>query len=140
MASLPDYRPKKLSLGPLEQEIVNIIWQLHAATAKQIHQQILADPDRELSYPSVTTVLQRLTQKGWLACDKSDRAFVWTALISKQQAQLLKSHECLNQFLAVTNPDMVAAFADDLDGGSLDQLEAIAQRIQAIRQARAQGE
>jgi predicted transcriptional regulator len=140
MASLPDYRPKKLSLGPLEQEIVNIIWQLHAATAKQIHQQILADPDRELSYPSVTTVLQRLTQKGWLACDKSDRAFVWKPLISQQQAQLLRSHERLNQFLAVTNPDMVAAFADDLDGGSLDQLEAIAQRIQAIRQARAQGE
>ena len=140
MASLPNYRPKKLSLGPLEQEILNIIWQRHGATAKQIHQQILSDPDRELSYPSVTTVLQRLTQKGWLSCDKSDRAFVWKPLISQQQAKLLKSHERLNQFLAVTNPDMVAAFADDLDSGSLDQLEAIAQRIQAIRQARTQGE
>lgn len=140
MTSLPDYRPKKLSLGPLEQEILNIIWQFNGATAKQIHQQILSDPDRELSYPSVTTVLQRLTQKGWLACDKSDRAFVWKPLISQQQAQLLKAHERLNQFLAVTNPDMVAAFADDLDRSSLDQLEAIAQRIQAMRQTRKQGE
>ena len=140
MTSLPDYRPKKLSVGPLEQEILNIIWALDGATAKQIHQHILADPDRELSYPTVTTVLQRLTQKGWLACDKSDRAFVWQPLISQRQAQLLQAHERLNQFLAVSNPDMVAAFADDLDRASLDQLEAIAERIQAIRQARQEGE
>jgi predicted transcriptional regulator len=140
MTSLPDYRPKKLSVGPLEQEILNIIWELDGATAKQIHQQILADPDRELSYPTVTTVLQRLTQKGWLACDKSDRAFVWKPLVSQQQAQLLQAHERLNQFLAVTNPDMVAAFADDLDQGSLNQLEAIAKRIQAIRQGRQEGQ
>jgi predicted transcriptional regulator len=140
MTSLPDYRPKKLSVGPLEQEILNIIWELNGATAKQIHQYILTDPDRELSYPTVTTVLQRLTQKGWLACDKSDRAFVWKPLISQEEAQLLQAHERLNQFLAVTNPDMVAAFADNLDQGSLNQLEAIAQRIQAIRQARQEGE
>lgn len=140
MASLPDYRPNKLSVGPLEQEILNIIWELNGATAKQIHQYILADPDRELSYPTVTTVLQRLTQKGWLACDKSDRAFVWKPLVSQEEAQLLHAHERLNQFLAVTNPDMVAAFADNLDQGSLNQLEAIAQRIQAIRQARQEGQ
>ncbi|MGB3534506.1 MAG: BlaI/MecI/CopY family transcriptional regulator [Microcoleaceae cyanobacterium] len=140
MASLPNYRPKKLSVGPLEQEILNIVWELNGATAKRVHQYILADPDRELSYPSVTTVLQRLTQKGWLACDKSDRAFVWKPLLSQQEAQLLKAHDRLNQFLEVTNPDMVAAFADRLDHGSLDQLEAIAQRIQAIRQARQEEE
>ncbi|MEH1949347.1 MAG: CopY family transcriptional regulator, partial [Nostoc sp.] len=28
MAPLPDYRPKQLSLGPLEAEILNIIWEL----------------------------------------------------------------------------------------------------------------
>ncbi len=140
MTSLPNYRPKKLSVGPLEQEILNIIWELDGATTKQIHQYILADPDRELSYPTVTTVLQRLTQKGWLACDQSDRAFVWQPLLSQAEAQLLQAHERLNQFLAVTNPDMVAAFADDLDRGSLNQLEAIADRIQAIRQARQEEE
>ncbi len=140
MTSLPDYRPQKLSVGPLEQEILNIIWELDGATTKQIHQHILTDPDRELSYPTVTTVLQRLTKKGWLACDKSDRAFIWQALISQGEAQLLQAHERLNQFLAVSNPDMVAAFADDLDRASLDHLEAIAQRIQAIRQARQEGE
>jgi predicted transcriptional regulator len=42
----------------------------------------------------------------------------------------------LNQFLAVGNPDVVAAFADSLDATSLEQIEAIALRLQAARQAR----
>ncbi len=139
MTPLPEYRPQKLSLGPLEAEILNIVWDFGCATVRQIHERILADPDRELSYPTVTTVLQRLAQKGWLACDQTERAFTWRALISRTQAQMLQAHEHLNQFLAVSNPDIVAAFADTLDSASLDQIEAIAQRLQAIRQAREEG-
>jgi predicted transcriptional regulator len=136
MASLPNHRPKQLSLGPLETEILNIIWELGSATVKDVHERILADPERELAYTSVTTVLRRLTQKGWLTCDKQGRAFSWQPLVSRKEAQLIKAHEQLNQFLAVGNPDVVAAFADSLDAASLEQIEAIALRLQAARQAR----
>ncbi len=136
MASLPNYRPKQLSLGPLESEILHIIWELGTVTVKDVHDRILSDPERELAYTSVTTVLQRLTQKGWLACNRQGRIYTWRALISREQAQTLKAYEQLNQFLAVGNPDVVAAFADSLDQSSVDQIEAIAQRLRAIRQAR----
>ncbi len=136
MTPLPNYRPKQLSLGPLEAEILNTIWELGSVTVKDVHDRILADPDRELAYTSVTTVLRRLTKKGWLACDKGGRVFSWRPLVSRSEAQLLKAHEQLQQFLAVSNPDVVAAFADSLDSASCEQLEAIAQRIQAARRAR----
>jgi predicted transcriptional regulator len=136
MTSLPNHRPKQLSLGPLETEILNIIWELGSATVKDVHERILADPERELAYTSVTTVLRRLTQKGWLTCNKQDRAFSWQPLVSREEAQVIKAHEQLNQFLAVSNPDVVAAFADSLDAASLEQIEAIALRLQAARQAR----
>ncbi len=136
MTSLPNYRPKQLSLGPLETEILNIIWELGAVSVKDVHERILTDPNRELAYTSVTTVLRRLTQKGWLACDKQERAFYWRALVTKQQAQALKAHDHLQRFLAVGNPDIVAAFADSLDYASIEQLKAIAQRIDAARKAR----
>ena len=136
MAPLPDYRPKQLSLGPLETEILHIVWELGCATVKDVHDRILTDPDRELAYTSVTTVLRRLTQKGWLTCEKDERAFTWKPLISREQAQVIKAHEQLNQFLAVGNPDVVAAFADSLDAASLDQIQAIANRLQAVRRAR----
>lgn len=136
MAPLPEYRPKQLSLGPLEAEILEIIWDLGNVTVKQIHDRILADPDRELAYTSVTTVLRRLQNKGWLACESSERAFLWQALISREQAQAIQAHQQLQKFLAVGNPDIVAAFADSLDTASMEQIEAIAQRLKQIRQAR----
>ncbi len=140
MAPLPNHRPKQLSLGPLETEILNIVWELGCATVKDVHERILADPDRELAYTSVTTVLRRLTQKGWLTCEKQGRAFCWRPLVSQQEAQVIKAHEQLNQFLAVGNPDVVAAFADSLDAASLEQIEAIALRLQAARRAREEEE
>ncbi|MGG6294614.1 BlaI/MecI/CopY family transcriptional regulator [Leptolyngbya sp. AN02str] len=140
MAPLPNPRPKHLSLGPLEAEILGILWEFGSATVKEIHDRILADPDRELAYASVTTVLRRLTEKGWLSCDKEDRAFRWRPLISQTQAQTLQAHEHLHKFLAVGNPDVVAAFADDLDPVSVEQLDAIAQQLRAARQRRKEGE
>ncbi|HEY9769259.1 MAG TPA: BlaI/MecI/CopY family transcriptional regulator [Coleofasciculaceae cyanobacterium] len=133
MAPLPQHRPKKLSLGPLEAEILEIVWNSRVVTVKKVHDQILQDPERELAYTSVTTVLQRLTQKGWLKCSKKGRAFSWQALISREQAQALQSFEKLNGFLAISNPDVVASFADSLDTASLEQIEAIASRLNNIR-------
>lgn len=135
MAFLPRYRPK-LSLGPLESEILEIVWNLKVVTVKSVHEQILQDPDRELAYTSVTTVLQRLTRKGWLKCSKKGKAFSWRPLISREQAQALQSYEKLNGFLAVSNPDVVASFVDSLDTASLEQIEAIASRLNTIRRNR----
>jgi predicted transcriptional regulator len=140
MTTLPRHRPKQLSLGRLELEILNIVWDIFqargAVSVKDVHEQILADPDRDLAYTSVTTVLQRLTQKGWLACDKVVRPFAWRPLISRQEAQSLEAYLHLQRFLAVSNPDIVAAFADNLDQASVEQLTAIAAKLKAMRQNR----
>lgn len=136
MALLPQHRPKKLSLGPLESEILSIVWNLKTATVRDVHEEILRDPDRDLAYTSVTTVLQRLTKKGWLKCSRKGKAFSWQPLISREQAQALKSYEKLSGFLAISNPDVVASFADSLDTASLEQIEAIASRLNDIRRQR----
>jgi predicted transcriptional regulator len=49
MTPLPKYRPKQLSLGPLESELLNIIWDSTRISATDIHDRILADPDREFA-------------------------------------------------------------------------------------------
>jgi len=140
MAPLPSERPNNLSLGWLEQEILEIVWEWGCVSAKTIHQRILADPDRELAYPSVTTVLKRLTKKGWLTCYKEKRTFYWQPTVSKEQAKALQAYEQLNQFLAVSDPDLVASFADRLDSASLEQLDAIARRLKSLRQQREEEE
>ncbi len=136
MPPLPHERPKKLTLGWLEQEILDIIWDLGCASVKAIHERILSDPDRELAYTSVTTVLNRLSEKGWLQCHKQRRVFYWQAKFSREEVQALRAYEQLNQFLAVSDPDLVASFADRLDMASLEQIDAIALRLRAIREQR----
>ncbi|MGF1495218.1 MAG: BlaI/MecI/CopY family transcriptional regulator [Elainellaceae cyanobacterium] len=138
MSPLPDHIPPQLSLGTLETEIMEILWELGSATVKEIHDCILSDPNRDLAYASITTVLNRLARKGWLTCDRTGKAFRWRPLVSHHEAQVLRAHDQLQQFLAVSNPDIVAAFADSLDAPTLEQLEAIAQRIKLARQRRAE--
>ena len=132
------YRPKTLSLGPLETEIIEILWLLGPTSATAVHQHILQDINRELTYSSVSTVLKRLIKKGWVACDRSQKVQIWKPRLSQQQAEILTAQEQLKRFLAVGSPDIVAAFADTLDDDSLAQIGAIAQRIQATREARAE--
>ncbi|MEL7330999.1 MAG: BlaI/MecI/CopY family transcriptional regulator [Cyanobacteria bacterium J06560_2] len=136
MPLFPPYRPKTLSLGPLEAEIVEILWQLGSTSATAVHQHILTDINRELTYSSVSTVLKRLIKKGWVACDRQNRIHIWRALVSQRESEILQAHDQLHQFLAVGSPEIVAAFADELDDASLAQMDAIAQKIQAARQAR----
>lgn len=143
MAPLPRHRPRQLSLGPLEAEILAIIWARGSATVKEIHDHILADPDRDLTQASVTTVLQRLAKKGWLRREakpqgeggRTRRVYCWQPTVSQQEANVLTAHQQLQSFLAVGSPDLVAAFADSLDIAELDQLDAITARLRALRQA-----
>jgi predicted transcriptional regulator len=138
MAQLPKYRPKQLSLGPLESEILNMIWDNNRLGATDIHDRILIDPDRELAYGSVMTVLRRLEQKGWINSEKEGRSLHWQARISREETQALTAYHQLNRFLEVGDADIVAAFANDLDIASMDKLEAIAARLKNIRQSREQ--
>ncbi|MBW4484486.1 MAG: BlaI/MecI/CopY family transcriptional regulator [Tildeniella torsiva UHER 1998/13D] len=138
MSPLPRHRPRQLSLGPLEAEILAIIWAKGGATVKVIHDHILADPDRDLTQASVTTVLQRLAKKGWLRREaiqagKTRQVYQWQPTVSQQEAALLTAHQQLQSFLAVGSPDIVAAFADSLDVADLDKLDAIAARLRALR-------
>ncbi|MEL6352267.1 MAG: BlaI/MecI/CopY family transcriptional regulator [Cyanobacteria bacterium J06627_28] len=136
MTPFPSYRPKTLSLGPLETEILEIIWSLGPTSATTIHQTILEDIDRELTYSSVSTVLKRLMKKGWVSCDRANRVHIWQPLVSQHEAKVLNAHDQLHQFLAVGSPDIVAAFAEELDNESLTQLDEIVEKVKAARQAR----
>ncbi|WP_218081898.1 BlaI/MecI/CopY family transcriptional regulator [Anthocerotibacter panamensis] len=135
MPHLPGYRPNRLSLGPLEREILEILWDCGPAATRDVYERLLADPDRELACASVMTVLKRLTQKGWLTCDETGRAFLWQPTVSRAQAQALEAHDQLQKFLQAVTPEAIAAFADHLDPTSVAQLQSIAR---SVEQARAQ--
>jgi predicted transcriptional regulator len=128
--------PQQLSLGPLEEEILNILWEYGGIAVREIQDIILQDPNRELSAASITTVLQRLAKKGWVNRRKQQGVFCWHPLISRDRAQFLQAEDQLQRFLTVGSPAVMAAFADSLDAASVEQLDRITQQIKAAREAR----
>ena len=138
MAELSPNAPTRLSLGALETEIIEILWSKAGASARDVLDQILADPDRELTQASVLTVLKRLEQKGWVQRVRQGRVSQWLVTVSRERAQALQAYEHLDRFMAISNPDVVAAFANELDTASLDRIESLAEQIKQLKQLRQQ--
>ena len=66
----------------VELEVMNVIWDLAECTVKDVQTRL--QEQRELAYTSVATMMKILEQKGFLTSQKSDRAHIFRALISRQ--------------------------------------------------------
>lgn len=138
MAETFPHDPIRLSLGALETEIIDILWSKQGTSARNVLDQILSDPDRELTHASVLTVLKRLEQKGWVKRIRQGRISQWQVTVSRERAQALQAYEHLDRFMAASNPNVVAAFANELDAASLDRIESLADQIKQLKELRQQ--
>ena len=64
-------------LGGTEMEILRQVWALKRATAREVHEQIEAT--RPVAYTTVTTIIKKLADKGYLAFERDGATFVYTA-------------------------------------------------------------
>ena len=67
------------NLGPAEMDILRVIWERGASTAREIREAL--EPSRPLAHASVATILKRLHHKGLVQFRKADRgkAFLYEA-------------------------------------------------------------
>lgn len=63
---------------------MDVLWDRGEATVADI---VEALPEARLAYSSVLTMMRILEQKGYVAHEKEGRAFIYRALIDRQQAQ-----------------------------------------------------
>ena len=64
-------------LGGTEMEILRQVWSLERATAREVHARIEAT--RPVAYTTVTTIIKKLADKGYLAYERDGATFVYTA-------------------------------------------------------------
>ena len=62
-------------LGPLQAEVMEMVWDLGEATVSQIHEQILRR--RKVTYTTALVAMQKLDKKGWLTHRREGRANVY---------------------------------------------------------------
>ena len=117
-------------LGPLEAEVMEIVWDRREATVRDVHR-ILSDK-RSIAYTTVMTTMGRLTEKGILRRVEDQPAHHYFPLVSREQYASSTVKSVVDWLVNHFRDPAVAYFIDKVeeeDQAVIDSLrEAIEQR------------
>jgi len=117
-------------LGPLEQDVMDVVWRLRDTTVRDVHAELAAS--REIAYTTVMTTMARLARKGILLRDTADLAHRYRPVVSRDQYARGAVGDVLSWLLERYPEPAVAYLADvveELDDVTLEQLrDAVARR------------
>ena len=120
-----DNPAQQFSLGCLESDLMQIVWSRGKCNVRDVVQQL----DRPLAYTTVMTTLDRLYKKGLLGRYRQDRAFVYSARLSRQEWERRQAECIAARFLAgapALRDLLLSSFLDAVgenDAVLLDNLE-----------------
>jgi predicted transcriptional regulator len=122
MMGLLKHRAEERVLGHLETTVLEILWGRGESNVHDVIDRL----SRPLAYTTVMTTLDRLYKKGLLERRKSDRAFLYSPRLSRQEWQQKRAGEFVAAFLAEPSGDMLISCLVDAvghDEAMLDELE-----------------
>jgi predicted transcriptional regulator len=121
---------RRLTLGPLEIEVMEVVWTFGASNVRDVTARML----RALAYTTVMTTLDRLYKKGLLEREMTDRAFIYSAKLSREDWDRQRAGEMMSDFLTgpAESRHMLLSYLVDAvgthDAMLLDELERKVQR------------
>jgi predicted transcriptional regulator len=75
--------PLGAALGSLEREVMTIVWQGRDLTVREVHGLL----SRPVAYTTVMTTLDRLYKKGVVERTRSGRAFIYSAVQTREELE-----------------------------------------------------
>jgi predicted transcriptional regulator len=78
----PQSSKSKKVLGPLESEIMDVVWDQGATTVSAVHKALRAK--KEIAYTTVMTTMSRMAKKRLLTQDKSSTSYVYAPALNKE--------------------------------------------------------
>ena len=88
--------PREGDLGTAELEVLKTLWDFGPSTVRQVLNHLHAE-GRQLAYTTVLTFLSRLEQKRFVESDKSDQAYVYRPLVSRQKVTASRLRTVIEQ-------------------------------------------
>ncbi len=106
-------RPKSLSLTEAELRLMDVVWDKGRATVAEVAEGLPKELD--LAYNTVLTTLRILEDKGYLKHTKSKegRAFVYRAVVSREQASRSAVRHLLRRFFGNSAEALVLNLLED---------------------------
>ena len=103
----------KPSLGELEQQIMDIVWECKNCSARDVLTRL--ERDKKLAYTTVATILQRLHDKGLLTRKESSSGHIYSPKVSKEKYTKNVAQSFLKNFINSFGDIGIASFADSID-------------------------
>jgi predicted transcriptional regulator len=113
-------------LGVLEQQALDIVWRRGAASVREVRSEL----KQPVAYTTVMTTLDRLYRKGLLTREKTCRAFVYSAVKSREELEDVVAAEIVSGLLSgdERSRPLLSNFVEavgDRDRELLDELERL---------------
>lgn len=127
--------PLETILGPLEQEVMEVMWRTGDSTVRDVHGELAQA--RTIAYTTVMTTMSRLASKGLLKRDTAGLAHRYRPAVSRERYARSAVSDVLS-WLLERYPEPAAAYladvVDDVDGVTLESLrEAVTRQRQQER-------
>lgn len=117
-------------LGPLETDIMQVIWQDERSTVKKVHRKL--SQQRDIAYTTVMTTMTRLAEKGVLNRHREGLAYVYTPAISEDDFVTMVVQQVLDGLMEDYSDAAVDYMIDYLSRHNPAELR----RLQRVLQSR----
>lgn len=104
---------KSASLGELEQQIMDIVWENKNSSARNVLTKL--EKNKKLAYTTVATILQRLYDKGLLIRKEGTAGHIYSPKVTKEKYTKNVAHSFLKNFIDSFGDTAIASFADSID-------------------------
>ncbi|PDW03016.1 BlaI/MecI/CopY family transcriptional regulator [Candidatus Viridilinea mediisalina] len=116
-------------LGPLETEIMQILWEDERSTVKKVHRRLAQE--RDIAYTTVMTTMSRLSEKGVLNRHREGLAYVYSPAITEEDFVQLVVRQVLDGLLDDYSDTAIEYMVDYLARNNPGELERLQQVIQS---------
>ena len=103
--------PRRPAISEAEREVLKVLWNSGPGTVREVLKR-LTDQGQQWSRSTVITLLQRMEKKGYVASDRSEFAFVFRPIVTREDMAEQKLNELAQQFYAGNAAPLVLAFAE----------------------------
>jgi len=115
-------------LGPLEAEVMEIIWDRGEVTVRDVHRVLAAR--REIAYTTVMTTMGRLSDKKLLSRIEDQPAHRYVALLSREQYANSTVKNVVDWLVNHFRDPAVAYFIDRVEEEDGDVIESLREAIE----------
>ena len=104
---------KQRSLSELEQEVMNIVWQLENCSVRDVLNKL--NRTKKLAYTTVSTILQRLYGKGLVKRKVDGIAFKYFPRLSKEIYSKSMAKSFISKFIDSFGDTAIVSFAESVE-------------------------